>query len=912
MTITIVNTLDISGGAAKAALRLHMGLRGAGADSCMLVRHRRGSVPHTITVGLDKGKDDAYPEIVHGQCIQRHIVDENRSPGYSTYFSFPHPGLDISRLDIIRRASCINLHWVERFLSPVSLRQLFDLRKPVVWTLHDQAPFTGGCHYTMGCRGFRTGCANCPQLADNPWDLTAAVLSDKAEAYEGANLTVVTPSRWMAGQAGESKLLGGFRIEVIPNSLDIGVFKPIPKPEARATLGLPADALYLLVGSYDLKEVRKGTRQCIDAIQYFLKTPALQNRVRAGVVRLLSFGYPHPDLERVGIPVHSLGYIESEASLAQVYAAADVFILPSLEDNLPNTILEAMSCGTAVAAFDAGGIPEMVEEGVTGRLARMGDAGHLARAIFQLLDSDDRQAMAHACRERVERDYAPDVQAGRYLALFRELSGDVAERESGPGPWPGADVVQENADGQTVIAPIVAASGPGLDPVHGRLLERALKKAVLRLPELEENVLILAERDRSIEDLQRYIEDQQRRMEEMQRQIAVRETHIEDLQRHLDERELAIEGIHDDGLRWLLATATWPQRPYVFVRECMPGIITVVIPTRNAADTLERSVRSVWAQDIPAGDLELFICDDNSSDGTRDMAARLVNKSPIPMQILSYPDSFKRGPMAMRDLGISNATGEFVAYLETGDIWQPGYLLRQRGYLSEFPEAPCVCCQVNERTLEGRRVRTRRGLYRLNSADGYDFCPPYTFEQLLHGNPIAESTLFIRRSALMDVGPSPSYLAYPTGTWLQLTKLSLVRPIERLKQALVDIIVPGDADGQCFPPERAYGEDLEFLCHLLHWMLQQPRHRALGAEVYRDQYPRLMNVRGDAYRLIEDFYRKYGYDGELWEFKDYFNSLSSELILLREEIRWVEKINKMVRRVPGLMWAARFIIAKDR
>ncbi len=940
MNITLVNTMDSYGGAAKAAVRLHFALGAGGADSRMLVRHRRGGVPHTNAVTLDKANDEAYPEIVHGQCIQLHIIDENRPPGYNTYFSFPHPGLDVSRLSIIQRADCVNLHWVDRFLSPVSLRKLFDLGKPVVWTLHDQAPFTGGCHYAMGCDGFRNECSNCPQLMDNPYDLTAAVMRDKAEAYEGASLTIVTPSRWMARKAGESKLLGGFRIEVIPNSLDIDVFKPIHKPEARKALGLPADALYLLLGSYDLKEVRKGTRQCMDALQRCLQNAGYQERAKAGDIRLLTFGYPHPDLERVGIPVHTLGYLESEESLAKVYAAADVFILPSLEDNLPNTILEAMSCGTAIAAFDTGGIPDMVEEGVTGRLAGMGDAEHLARAIVQLIDNDDRQAMARACRERVKRDYAPHVQSERYLELFRELIDDAADRELGHSLCPGVDIVLDHGDAQTVIAPIVAASGTGLNPIYQDLLTRALKKAVLRLPALEENELILAERDRSIKDLQRYIEDQERRIEEvqrridrlegakedlqlqidergkhiedLQRQVDDRETHIEDLQRQVDEREMAIEGIHEDGLRWFLATTTWPQRPYAFRHEPVPGMVTVVIATRDATAGLEKSVQSVWTQDIPVGALELIICDDSSSDGTRDLAASLANKSPVSMQTIFYPDSLKRGATAMRDLGITHAHGEFLAYLEPGDAWRPKRLSRQLQYLSEFPDAPCVCCQVNERTPEGRRIRTRRGLYRLNSAEVYDFFPPYTFEQFLHGNPIAESTLLIRRSALMEVGSSPSHLAYPTGTWLQLTKLSLVRPIDRIERALVEIIVPGSADGKCFPPERAYGEDLEFLCHLLHWMLQHPRHRSLGAEVYRDQYPRLMNVRGDAYRLIEDFYRKYGYHGELWELKDYFNSLSSELILLREEIRRMEKIKKMVRRVPGLMWAARFIIAMER
>jgi len=898
MNITLVNTMDSYGGAAKAAVRLHLALRAGGADSRMLVRHRRGGVPHTIAVAVDKANDEAYPEIVHGQCIQRHIIDENRTPGCNTYFSFPHPGLDVSRLDIIQRADCINLHWTDRFLSPVSLRRLFHLGKPVVWTLHDQAPFTGGCHYAMDCHGFRNGCSKCPQLVDNPWDLTAAALRDKADAYRGTNLTIVTPSRWMAGQAGQSALLGGFRIEVIPNSLNIDVFRPMPQPEAREALDLPADALYLLLGSYDLKEVRKGTRQCMHALQHCLQDPGFQDRSRAGGIRLLTFGYSHPDLERIGMPVHALGYLESEESLATAYAAADVFVLPSLEDNLPNTILEAMSCGTAIAAFDAGGIPEMVEEGITGRLAARGDAEHLARAIAQMLDRDDRQAMGRACRERVERDYAPHVQAGRYLDLFSELAVDAADREPGPRLQAGADGVRESGDAGTVTAPLAAASGPGIDPIYDDLLLLALKKAALRLPALEEKELILVDRDRTIEDLQGYIDDQQRR--------------IDDQQRRIEEREAHIESIHEDGLHWLLATATRPQRPYVFLHEPVPGMVTVVIATRDAAAGLERSVRSVWAQNIPAGDLELLICDDSSSDGTWDVAVSLASQSPVSMQTISYPDRFERGATAMRDLGISHARGEFVALLQPGDAWRPERLSRQLQYLGQHPDAPCVCGRVEERTPEGRRVRTRRGFYGLDPAEAYDFSPPYTFEQFLHGNPIADSTLLIRRSALIEVGSSPAHLAYPTGTWLQLAKLSLAWPIDRLEAPLVDVIIPGGVDGECFPPDRAYGEDLEFLSHLLHWMLQHPCHKELGMKVYQEQYPRLMNLRGDAYRFIEGFYRVCGHDGELWEFKEYFNAMSTELVRLRKEMRWVQRVKSVARFIPGLGWTAKLIMSVGR
>jgi len=380
---------------------------------------------------------------------------------------------------MIKAADIINLHWVAQYQSPLTLRRLFSMNKPVVWTLHDQWAFTGGCHYSAGCERYRTDCMECPQLDDDFFNLPAAVLRDKEGVFEDADLTIITPSRWMAECAERSRLFSRLRIETIPNSLESDLFTPLPKTDAKTRMGIESDTVTLLFGGEDGNEKRKGFKELIAAIQYCMKDGEFQDLFKSGKIRLNCFGHPNDELESLGILVGPLGYLDSDEKIRDAYASADVFILPSLEDNLPNTILEAMSCGTPVVAFDTGGIPEMVTNGVTGKVVPLGEAEKMGEALLSLIfNADKREAMGQKCRDRIEEEYSLNVQALRYEALYEELLKDVKPSAQSK---PSVTTTGEGEDGQGIgsemaSVPFDPRTGPHVSAIYDKILLKALKE----------------------------------------------------------------------------------------------------------------------------------------------------------------------------------------------------------------------------------------------------------------------------------------------------------------------------------------------------------------------------------------------------------------------------------------------------
>jgi glycosyltransferase involved in cell wall biosynthesis len=483
MKILQINTYDIRGGAARAAYRLHRGLLQIGEDCRMLVK-RKDSTDDSVFVVTPKNSAEKFDEeLFLNAAIQAHYINSHRTDISNTIFSLPYPGYDLSALPLVQAADIVNLHWVaNHYQSPLTLQKLFALGKPVVWTLHDQWAFTGGCHYAAGCEKYRQDCVACPQLADDPFDLPAAVLKDKRELFKGANLTIATPSRWMAACARESRLFKNLRVEVIPYSLETDVFSPLPKAEAKEGVGLAAEIVTLLFVAYVGNEKRKGFQELRAAIQYCLAEPEFQNLVKSNKIRILCFGHPNDELEAVGVPVVSLGYLNSDQEIRTAYAAADLFILPSLEDNLPNTMLESMSCGTPVVAFDVGGMPDVVVNGVTGQLAPVGDVRKLAEAILYLaFNPERREEMGQNCRKVMVEGYSLAVQAQRYLELYQELHQEYKLSTQGAPEDSAAELDQTEAPAVASKAgalPVYleTAVGPHFQNISDQVLFKALKE----------------------------------------------------------------------------------------------------------------------------------------------------------------------------------------------------------------------------------------------------------------------------------------------------------------------------------------------------------------------------------------------------------------------------------------------------
>lgn len=418
MKIVVINTLHY-GGAGRAAMRLHKGLLSNGQDATLIVKNKKnkdkGVAPVRITNHLQ------HADQILANFIQQEYINNNRTGLSDTLFAYPYPGIDISKTDLIRDADIINLHWVSNFQSVETVTGLLALGKPVVWTLHDENPYTGGCHYTAGCNGYMSDCNNCPQLQNDPYNLPHHVLNAKKKLWEG-DLTIVTPSKWLAERAKKSKVFKGFPVYAIPNSLETDLFSPVPKDYAKKKFGISADSVTILFGAEHHKEKRKGFRELIRALEHCKKNDLFQSMMRDSKLEILTYGNPVREIVDLGIPVHTLGYINDDSKMALAYSAADIFVLPSLEDNLPNTMLESMACGTPVIAFNIGGMPDVIESGKNGILVPPFNTEIFGDAIVDIvLNNNLRNYMSHVCRKQIVKEYDLYVQTENYLNLFKKL-----------------------------------------------------------------------------------------------------------------------------------------------------------------------------------------------------------------------------------------------------------------------------------------------------------------------------------------------------------------------------------------------------------------------------------------------------------------------------------------------------------
>src|ERR1035437_1819436 len=420
MRCVILNTYDIQGGAARAAYRLHKGLLRLGQDSAMVTRFKRSEEPtvHQAQFAASPAQARYLEQLA---LIERHLIDQNRSEISNTFFSLPWPGYDLALHPEVQNADVLNLHWVSGLLSPESIVRLRTLGKPLVWTLHDQRAFTGGCHFSAGCRGYTNSCSDCPQLRDHSLRLTEKLLAETLRSLPARDLTVVTPSRWLAECARRSAVFRNTRVVSIPYSVEGDVFKPLEKAAARQKLGLNPEGFYFLFGADSCSEKRKGFNELLAAISLCLQDANFKQKTDAGQVQFLCFGYLSEQQVLPGLKIKDLGRFTSDAALCEVYAAADLFLLPSLEDNLPNTVLEALSCGTPVIANEIGGVPEIIAHDQTGFLVPASQPARLAQAMMFAVANPERvRAWRDKGLQEIEGRFALEVQARNYLSVFEQ------------------------------------------------------------------------------------------------------------------------------------------------------------------------------------------------------------------------------------------------------------------------------------------------------------------------------------------------------------------------------------------------------------------------------------------------------------------------------------------------------------
>lgn len=434
MRVVHVSPTDTEGGAAKGAYNLHRALRNSGVDSVMLVQRKYSDDPSVVGIHGNNG-------VIHDGM--RNNLD--RVPlklsgwtgeGWWTVGWLP---FDLRATMTRLHPDIVHFHWAGRGAAPIgTLRQLRDRR--IVWTLRDMWPLTGGCHYSNGCEKFLSQCRRCPRLGLNfPFDLARWQWRRKQATRRDVPITYVALSRWMADYARRSPLTYGNEIAVIPNGIDVERFAPFDKAQARSIWRLPQGKQIILFGAINaVSDTRKGYTYLRDALkQHIAKETADQALV-------VVFGASNMGLD-LGMQTRCVGRVNDEVSLALLYACADVMVVPSIQENMGKTGIEAMACGVPLVAFDNTGMPDIVDHKINGYLAKNLSSEDLAKGIDWCLEwSTQSDRLSVAAREKAMRRFDVRHVASLHVDLYHRLmrreafAGEAANARPDNGPSMGA------------------------------------------------------------------------------------------------------------------------------------------------------------------------------------------------------------------------------------------------------------------------------------------------------------------------------------------------------------------------------------------------------------------------------------------------------------------------------------------
>ncbi|KEQ29496.1 glycosyl transferase family 1 [Pedobacter antarcticus 4BY] len=418
MKVIHINTYEGNGGAGRACLRLSDALKAHGTDSSVLVYYqfqkseKSRAFSHSIFQKISA---------VYHILAERYLSKFLTKAALKTPFSLQWFGSNIASHPAVQSADIIHLHWVNHgFLKPSNLADLEELNKPIVWTFHDSNAFTGGCHVRYACENFHKQCGNCPLLKmSGKNDLSHWNWLKKKKGYANLDFHIIAPSNWMASSVRFSSLMGVRPQTVIPNTIETNVFKPYVKSEARRIFNIAPEKFVILSGFMPSKnDKHKGTAYLVEALNDLAKRPDID----PGNIELLIFGNKD-GIEMPEFPFKTtlLGTISDDTQLAKCYSAADAFITPSLEDNLPNTVMESLACATPVIAFKTGGIPDMVNHLVNGYLAEYESAEDLATGMEWLYHEEHAPEIQKEARLTILKYFSEEVVAKQHQQLYQSL-----------------------------------------------------------------------------------------------------------------------------------------------------------------------------------------------------------------------------------------------------------------------------------------------------------------------------------------------------------------------------------------------------------------------------------------------------------------------------------------------------------
>ncbi len=418
MRVLNINLTDTEGGAAIAASRLMRGMHRLGHDVSMLVRRKYGEDPKVSEIFkpgvLGKGISSLQAHL--DEQPLRLYSERDRKPWSLNWVPSP-----IARRVEKTRPDIVHLHWVGNGFVPI--QEVKKFKKPLLWTLHDSWALTGGCHIPSECKRYKNGCGSCPQLCSSSSDdLSAWTWRRKARHWKGLDLTIVCPSRWLAGVAKSSPFLKDYPIEVIPNGLDLATFKPHDKLVCRDLLGLPADRKLILFGAVSpAHDKNKGGDLLLAALK------ELSSKANVGGYGVVVFGSAtSDDFKYLPFEVFMMGRLRDEFSMAALYSAVDVTVVPSRQEAFGQVASESMACGTPVVAFGTSGLLDIVDHQVNGYLASPYDSSSLAEGIEWVLRDDQlHHDMSLAGVEKARKYFSLDIVANQYADLYQKVNRRV-------------------------------------------------------------------------------------------------------------------------------------------------------------------------------------------------------------------------------------------------------------------------------------------------------------------------------------------------------------------------------------------------------------------------------------------------------------------------------------------------------
>ncbi len=409
MKVCIVSTSDIHGGAAVAAFRLMEALTAQGIDTTMLVRDKRSTHPRVVQVGEPaQNKRNFY--------IERAVIFAKNSFSKKNLFdvSIGNTGVSISDRPEFKTADVIHLHWVNQgMLSLKEMQKIITSGKKIIWTMHDMWAFTGICHHAAQCSRFTISCGECPYLAKpNSNDISAQIFQKKKNIYSKGLLTFVACSQWLKNLAILSSLTHNQKVVSISNPLNTNIYTPRDKNTLRSNWNLPQDKKIILFAAVKASDPRKGLVYLIEAAKRLAEK-------HSDVLFLIAGGQGEVIARQISAPSHVLGYV-NPGKMSEIYNLADVFVIPSLQENLPNTIMESMACGTPCVGFQIGGIPEMIDHHINGYVAEYKNAADLAKGLEWVLYETDTKEMAQQARHKVLSRYDEQIIAKKYIEIYKD------------------------------------------------------------------------------------------------------------------------------------------------------------------------------------------------------------------------------------------------------------------------------------------------------------------------------------------------------------------------------------------------------------------------------------------------------------------------------------------------------------